>query len=265
MIDTVDALTMEEAMGKAFLLGCADGAQHDGLGKEDNGIITYSFTMSSYNLIKLCGIYPSSAKWLLPHLQLRGTENIATMKSVLQYRLRALYGMKQDIPVLHSTYFYDMFDGKAIYAATGHSHWLQRLNSFLFCECQRRDHQFATADCSMLSDDNYILKIHSLRVRYEQREKISEVRKSNGRGEYDFAAHKEWCTHFNSGVCHLNSMTPTYEISQLWPDMFYSRGNVTKLMLRYIQRLMEGNSQNLTEFASYLRNMKHWDGYVVDP
>jgi len=60
-------------------------------------------------------------------------------------------------------------------------------------------------------------------------------------------------------------MTPTYEISQLWPDMFYSRGNVTKLMLRYIQRLMEGNSQNLTEFASYLRNMKHWDGYVVDP
>ena len=28
---------------------------------------------------------------------------------------------------------------------------------------------------------------------------------------------------------------------------------------------MEGNSRNLTIFATYLRNMKHWDGFVVDP
>ena len=36
-------------------------------------------------------------------------------------------------------------------------------------------------------------------------------------------------------------------------------------MLRYIRKIMEGNSRNLTIFATYLRNMKHWDGFVVDP
>ena len=265
VVDTVDGLTMEEAMDSAFLLGCADGAQHNGLGEEDDGIITYSFTLSSYNLMKLCGIYPSSAKWLLPHLQLRGKENIATMRAVLQFRLKDLCGIKEDIPILHTTYLYDMFDGKAIYTSTGHSHWSRKENSFLFCECKRGDHEFGGVSCKQLSDDEYIAKLESSRTRYERREELSAVREANGKGAYDYNAHKEWCTYFNSGVCHINSMTADYKISQLRPDMFHGRGNVTKLMLRYIRRMMEGNSRNLSVFASYLRNMKHWDGYVVDP
>ena len=42
-------------------------------------------------------------------------------------------------------------------------------------------------------------------------------------------------------------------------------GGVTNFKLRYLRGIMEGNSQNLTIFATYLQNMKHWDGFAVDP
>ena len=40
---------------------------------------------------------------------------------------------------------------------------------------------------------------------------------------------------------------------------------MVKVQLRYIRRIMESDSQALTLFATFLRSMKGWDGYVVDP
>ena len=60
-------------------------------------------------------------------------------------------------------------------------------------------------------------------------------------------------------------MTPDYKISSFQPDVFHGRSGVVKLMVKYVRKLVEGNSRNLTVFGSYLRNLKYWDSYVVDP
>ena len=91
------------------------------------------------------------------------------------------------------------------------------------------------------------------------------MREANGKGPYDYKAHRDWCSEFNSGICHIKSMTEDYPISSFCSDVFHGRGGVIKVQLRYVRRIMEGNSRALSVFATYLRNMKHWDGYVVDP
>ena len=95
VVDTMQNLTIQEELAQCFIICCADGAQHDGLGKNDNGIITYSLTIGSHMLKKRCAIFPSSDKWVLLHLQLRGKENVSTMCCVLQYRLQDLYNVTQ--------------------------------------------------------------------------------------------------------------------------------------------------------------------------
>ena len=189
------------------------------------------------------------------------------MKAVLKHRLEHIADIVSTINSLHNCtiFVYDMFDGKAVYCSTGHSHWSRLDKPFLLCECEKGDHSEENAVCEMLSDLTYISKIASSRARWGERISISELRASSGLGEYDYSAHKDWCSKYNSGVCHVNSMTDCYKISSFRPDVFHGRGAVTKLMLRYIRKIMEGNSRNLTIFATYLRNMKYWDGYVVDP
>ena len=265
VVNCVQNLTMQQALAKSFIICCADGAQHDGLGKSDNGIITYSLTIGSHALMKRCAIFPSSGKWVLPHLQLRGKENVHSMRCVLQYRLKELYDVTQEVLILGTSYIYDMLDGKAVYCSTGHSHWARTNKPFLLCECERGDHADPEAICKLLEDDYYIGKIESSRQRYSQRDQVTAVREASGIGPYDYGAHKEWCSRYNSGVCHINSVTPDYKISSFRPDVFHGRSGVVKLMVKYVRKLVEGNSRNLTVFGSYLRNLKYWDSYVVDP
>ena len=125
-----------------------------------------------------------------------------------------------------------------MYLCTGHSHWSRLDKPFLLCKCKRGDHEdTVNAVCEMLSDITYSTKIASLRDRWSERDQISELRASRGIGPYNYAAHKEWCSKYNSGVCHVNAMTDSYQISLFRPDVFHGRGAVTKLMLRYIRKL----------------------------
>ena len=41
-------------------------------------------------------------------------------------------------------------------------------------------------------------------------------------------------------------------------------GGRIKVKLRYVRRIMEGNSKAFSIFATYLHNMKNWDEYVVE-
>ena len=64
----------------AFILMCVDGGDHNRLPKNDNNVITYYVTLVSIYLIEVCGIYPSSRRWIVPHAQIRTTENIYSLK-----------------------------------------------------------------------------------------------------------------------------------------------------------------------------------------
>ena len=60
--------SLEKALEGAYIILCADGAVHPRLQQGDCNIITYSMTLSSYWLIKECGLYPTSGNSILPHV-----------------------------------------------------------------------------------------------------------------------------------------------------------------------------------------------------
>ena len=52
VVAQVKNVTVEQALHKFFIIACADRAKHKGLGKTDNGMITYSLTIGSCFLIE---------------------------------------------------------------------------------------------------------------------------------------------------------------------------------------------------------------------
>ena len=79
VLKEIPGATMEEALLDACIITCLDGAVHDSLPKKDRNIITYSITIVSRYLIEKCKIYPSSGKWILPHVQIQAKENKASL------------------------------------------------------------------------------------------------------------------------------------------------------------------------------------------
>ena len=135
----------------------------------------------------------------------------------------------------------------------GHSHWSRAHKPFLLCKCKKGDHAEEEAICKMLDDQLYKEKIESSKERFNQQDQISAAREASELDPYNYKAHREWCACFNSGVCHINFVGLAYNISSFWPDVFHGRSGVVKLLVKYIRRMMEGNTRNLTIFYSYLQ------------
>ena len=268
VVDKTEGVTMEQALDRAYFITCADGAQHNRLPKEKRSVITYSLTIVSRVLVERCGIYPSSSKWIIPHLQLQAKENLQTLRQVLQFRLgneyRALFtemSMLRFIPV------YDIADGKALYIYTEHCHWASKNKPFLRCKCERG--QSLQVGCQIITDTEYIELQTKSQRRWAKKPDLDALRARQHRNPYSLADHKKWCALENEGVSHFGALGPSYKISSLWFDVFHGRGGIVKVLLKYIRRMMEGlecrNYRCVSIFGAYLRNLKHWDGYVTDP
>ena len=76
VVSKKEGVTMEQALDRAYFLTCAKGAQHNCLLKEKQNAITYSIILVSRVLVERCGIYPSSSRWIVPHVQLQAKENL---------------------------------------------------------------------------------------------------------------------------------------------------------------------------------------------
>ena len=83
IVDSVGG-NIEEALSGSFILMRPDCAVHPRLQQGDQNIITYSVTLSSKYLIENCAMFPSLGRNILPHIQLRGKENVATLRRVLK-------------------------------------------------------------------------------------------------------------------------------------------------------------------------------------
>lgn len=265
VVAITDGMTMEKAMDGAFFLTCADGAQHNKLPKEDRNVITYSITLVSRALIEHCGIYPSSSKWIISHVQLQAKENLYTLKSVLQFRLKDYVSIAQQNPLLTTVPMYDIADGKALYIYTEHSHWSSKYKPFLRCTCERG--QFGV--CKIVPDDKYKEMQLRSKERWATKPKLDSKRQRLGRNPYSVSDHKKWCSLANNGITHFGALGMDYNCSQLWFDVFHGRGGIVKVFLKYIRNMMEGlecrNYKCVSLFGAYLRKLKHWDGYVTDP
>ena len=259
--------TLEKALDQAFFLVCADGAQHDRLNQSDNNIITCSITIVSRYLMEQCAIYPSSGKWLLPHVQLRGKENLDTLKSVLRYRFEEYGHLLEALPqISHCPPIYDMADGKAVYLYTGHTNWASSTKPFLLCTCERGMSADPLHICLGLTDDQYKGKIRSSVQRWGTRQSISEAREQRNMSPYDAISHRKWCTDHNDGICHFSAFPEDYNLSALRLDVFHGRSGVVKIMLRYCRKVMQNMPyRHVKLFAAMLSSWKSWDGFVVNP
>ena len=267
VIEKVDGMTMENAIEKGYFVTCADGAQHNRLPKDDRNIITYSITFVSRTLMEKFAIYPSSSKWILPHVQLRAKENIETLRSVLRFRLSGYKKIQEKNELFRFIPMYDIADGKALYIYTEHSHWASSLNPFLLCKCERG--QDPSTICQIVQDDEYKKLYEKSKERWDKKPELDELRARQRRRPYTKTDHKKWCSQANEGVSHFGSLSSDYCISNLWLDVFHGRGGIIKVILKYIRNLMEGlecqNYKVVSLFAAFLRKLKHWDLYVIDP
>ena len=144
---------MEKAIKKGYFVTCADGAQHNRLPKHDRNIITYSITFVSRTLMEKCAIYPSSSKWIVPHVQLCAKENIEMLRAVLQFRLSGYKNFQEQNEQFQFIPLYDVADGKALYIYTEHSHWASSFKPFLLCKCEHG--QDTAITCQTIQDDEY--------------------------------------------------------------------------------------------------------------
>ena len=255
--------SMEEAMKDAFLIFCGDGAQHPRLQTKDCNIITYSITLSSPYLVKQCGYFPTSGNNILPHLQLRGKENVYTLRSALQFRIRDMENCLRSNPLLKDCAVYEIADGKALYLLLDHTHWQSNNHPYLLCKCIR----FSDGPCAgMLSDAEYSDLMKLSRAQWDQRDQWTEERKEFGDGTpYTVSVHRKWIAEENFGVSHFGALPVEFKISQIRFDIFHGRSGIVKVVLKYIRNLFEGIPANVTRFSAFLKKLPNWDGYVIDP
>ena len=132
VVSKTEGVTMEQALDKAYFLTCANGAQHNCLPKEKQNVIRYSMTLVSRVLVERCGIYPSSSRWIVLHVQLQAKENLKTLQKVLQFCLGSKYAeFFAEMPILRVIPMYDIADGKVLYIYTEHCHWASNNKPFL--------------------------------------------------------------------------------------------------------------------------------------
>ena len=77
--------------------------------------------IGSNYLMKKCGTFTSSGSNILPHVHLRGQENVETLKSVLQYQVRYLPAALKVILELSQCFTYNLADGKSLYLLCTHT------------------------------------------------------------------------------------------------------------------------------------------------
>ena len=257
-----DGTTLEKVMEGAFLILCPDGAVHPRMQATDQNIITYSMTLSSPYLVNDCGFYPTSGANILPHVQLRGKENVNTLRAVLKWRHMDLPSSLEGFPGLENCHVYDLADGKALYLMLDHAHWQCNLHPYLLCKCNRGD-----LICEgIMHDDEWIRLVKESQSQWNNRDGLTEERREFGDGTpYSWSVHKKWCGEENFGVCHNGAMPENYKISQIRFDVFHGRSAFIKVVTKYIRKLFEGLPRNVKLFSAFLRKLPCWDPYVVDP
>ena len=69
----------------------------------------------------------------------------------------------------------------------------------------------------------------------------------------------------NFGVSYIGCLLVDYNIENVRFDVFHGASNVTKSLLRYLWRLMEGNSDQVKYFSQLLGTLRGWGLYEIDP
>ena len=116
VVSKTERETTEQALDSAYFPTCSKGAQHNRLPKEKQHVITYSITLVIMVLVECCGIYPSSSRWIVPHVQLQAKENLELCKKSYSFAWESnMQTFFAEMPMLCVIHVYDIADGKDLY------------------------------------------------------------------------------------------------------------------------------------------------------
>ena len=76
-------------------MGVPNGAVHNLLSNKNNGIVTYSITLASHNLVKYLGIIPLSATNIITQCQINGPENRGILYAITRDWFKKIQKLKQ--------------------------------------------------------------------------------------------------------------------------------------------------------------------------
>ena len=65
------------------------------------------------------------------------------------------------------------------------------------------------------------------------------------------------------GISHFGVIPMDYNIDSIRLDIFHGRGNVYKVIIKYVRTLLSGNWTAITLFTNMLSKWNEWDGYVI--
>ena len=246
---------------------CADGAHHESIPGETKTVVSFSITFVSTWLMS-CGVFPSSSHHIMVHLQEIGTENRDTMAHVMKYRFADWDSVQQQINIQHCS-LYNLSDFKALYCITQHTPWNASKSSYLLCKCERgaaaRNPEY---ECVCWTKEEYENLRKKSQEQWDSRDEITQEMREFSEDEtviYDEKLHRDWVKNENNGVSHMGCLPAEYYISNIRFDVFHGTSNVTKSLLRYLRKIMEGNGEQVKSFSLFLSTLPDWGPYKIDP
>ena len=259
----VDGLTIEKALEDCFVIYCFDGAVHENTSQVNKNVITYSLTLGSYNLVKFCGVFPTSGNNILPFAQLHASECKETIGKIMEQRLANALGTDTYGGLLTpENYVYDLADSKAFYAMLNHTGWASKYHSYLICECEKGDSLRNENRCKLITNERYKQLYNNSHSYFSQQTRKQAQDESHP--SYTNEMHKTWCSIHNSGMTHRHFLPLTYNVEGIRFDIFHGRSGTLKIMIGYIRTLLDNNYNALGKFKQFLGKLDHWDDYVID-
>ena len=81
---------------------------------------------------------------------------------------------------------------------------------------------------------------------------------------YDEKRRQDWVKNENNGVSHTGCFPAEYDISNIRFNVFHGTSNVTKSFLWYLQKVMDGNREQVKSFSLFLITLPDWGPYEID-
>lgn len=143
----------------------------------------------------------------------------------------------------------------------------RKYHPFLKCGCKRGESANVNHVCKPFNVEQHSELIELSKKKWDkgiQRSaQINPLTKKKF-PDYTIARHKDWCDKENKGVTHFGMLPYGFNLNNLASDMFHGRSGITKMILRYIRKLVIDDYNMFDMIGTLFQSLKHWNDYFVD-
>ena len=245
IVGQVSGLTMEGSLKDCFLIYCFGRAIHENTSQVNKNVLTYLITLGSQTLAEKCGLFSTSSSNIIPIAQLHATKTKDTISEIMRFWLQNALG---EDPVVHDLlkhcHVYNLAYAKALYAMLNHSGWASILKPYLMCKCNKGDLRLAGSVCTLINNVEYTRLYNSLLTYWNDQQ-------ASRNDTYTYEMHRTWYNRYNDGMLHFDCLPSNFDIESIRFDTFHERCGTMKVMIGYIQSVLDNNYDGLTKSSNF--------------